>query len=211
MKNSQIKIRYLLIFSLITFILACRNDNSENVEKKNPLEDILKDLPDINQFQPKGQLIASFDCLVRTEDPEWLETFPDGIIPWVNIENPMEDIDMLMNKDQIVLSETQAILVIDYPVGEPIEIDIQTTNSGGFTLEEIVLITSREYIRVYQEDFETARIEMLNSKDTTLMDGIKTKGKYGIWGHGISELDLSSIETRMDSEGKVFIYLNVVS
>ena len=205
------KIRFLLLVCLSVLLVNCRNESVEENKNKNPLQEIIQDLPDFNKFQPRGQFINSFECEVRTDDPEWLETFPEGIVPWVSIEDPSPDIDNLLNGDQIVTDQTNAILVIDYPVSEPIEIDIHTENPDGFTLQEIVVITSREYNRIYQEDFETAEQEANKSNDTTLMDGIRTKGKYGIWGHGISELDLSYFETRLDSDGTVLIYLNVVS
>lgn len=198
----------LLLACFSVLLVNCRN---ESEDPRNPFQDILQDLPDFNEFQPRGQFIASFDCEVTTEDPEWLETFPEGIIPWVSIENPQEELVNLLNRDHIVTEQTSAILVIDYPVSKPVEIDIQTDNPNGFTLEDIVIITSKEYNRIYEEDLETAEQEANKSGDTSLMDGIRTKGKYGIWGHGISELDLSSFEIRLDADGTVLIYLNVVS
>ncbi len=138
--------------------------------------------------------------------------FEDEIMPWILIKNPENFLEDLIGKEEIVIKENVAILIIDYPLSKPINIEIESSNSRGFSKDELVKIISREYKRIYKEEEESSAKNKVVPKDARkgLINRNTTNGKYGIWGHDIDDLDLSAVIIRY-KEGKVFLELIVES
>jgi len=139
---------------------------------------------------------------VKTTDPYDLEIFVDGIIPWISIENPNAELNRLIGKDEVVLKGTSAIIIIDYPVANPIEIQIKPAKIEGFTRGELISIISKEYHRIYKEEEESAVTKTTPLEEREgLINRNQTDGKYGIWGHDIGDLDLTAIIIRPQPNG----------
>jgi hypothetical protein len=68
------------------------------------------------------------------------------------------------------------------------------------------------YHEIYKEEERTANTKTIPlNKREGLVNRNKTDGKYGVWGHDISDLDLSSIEVHKNSNGHFTLVLNVES
>jgi archaellum component FlaG (FlaF/FlaG flagellin family) len=149
---------------------------------------------------------------VKTNDKDDLEIFENGIIPWISIKNPESEIKNLIGKDEIVIDNDNATLIIDYPLNKPIEIKIKSANSNGFTRKELVQKISIEYNRIYKEEEESAETKTIPIEERKgLINRNQTDGKYGIWGHDIDDLDLSAVILRKTDKGELKLELIVES
>ncbi|MCJ8292103.1 MAG: hypothetical protein HRT58_19660 [Crocinitomicaceae bacterium] len=149
---------------------------------------------------------------LRTTDPDYLESFPDGIIPWISIQNAAEEVDMLIGKNDLVLSSNSVLIIIDYPVNEPFEIEIKSDGTEGFTRSELILKISEEYKRIYKEEEESASIKTIPTEDRNrVVNRNETNGKYGIWGHDLIDLDLAAIVVHRESGQKPKLELYIES
>ena len=141
-----------------------------------------------------------------------MEIFEDGIIPWISIKNPKNEIDNLIGKTELVIKSKVVILVIDYPLIKPVEIKVKTSQKNGFTRQYLIERISAEYNRIYKEEEESALTKTIPIEEREgLINRNKTNGKYGIWGHDIDDLDLSSIIVRKKAGGKLVLELIVES
>ena len=149
---------------------------------------------------------------VKTTNEDYLEVFEDGIVPWISIKDPQSEIENLIGKDEIVISQTNVILLIDYPLENAIEINIKSNDSNGFTRKELAQKISTEYNRIYKEEEESAKTKTTPIEERQgLINRNKTDGKYGIWGHDIDDLDLSAIILRLMENGELKLELIVES
>lgn len=168
----------------------------------------------VNRFTEKsGEPVGvstEIEFKLKTTDPEDLKIFTDGFIPWISIKDAAAELPVLVGRDEIVLPETKAILVIDYPLNKPVEIAITAKSDKGFTRGELALLVSTEYHRIYAEEEETAKTKTMPVEERPIMNRNETDGKYGIWGHDIDDLDLSSITVHRQG-GKVKLELGVES
>lgn len=168
-----------------------------------------------DQRKTKNQNISLPDEIffkVKTDNKEDLEIFEDGIIPWVSIKNPDKEIENLLEKNEIVLPINSAILIIDYPLNKPIEIIIKPNSPEGFTRENLIRLVSGEYNRIYLEEEESAKTKTIPvDKREGIINRNQTDGKYGIWGHDIDDLDLSSIIVHKLKNGLVKLELYIES
>lgn len=183
---------------LITILFACLISSCKTKNEGNTTE----------LSQNSSEILFQ----VKTNDKDELEIFEDGIIPWISIKNPESEINNLIGKDEIVINKSNVILIIDYPLNNPVEIKIKSENSNGFTRKELAQKISTEYNRIYKEEEESA-----NTKTTPiderqgLINRNQTDGKYGIWGHDIDDLDLSAIILRKTENGEIKLELMVES
>ncbi len=131
---------------------------------------------------------------VKIVDEEELEDFPEGSLPWISIKNAEGELDRLIGGDEIVLQETKALLIIDYPVAKPIEIEINASTVEGFRRAGLVRRISSEYHRIYREEESSAKTKTIPIEQREgIINRNQTDGKYGIWGHDIDDLVLSAI------------------
>lgn len=149
---------------------------------------------------------------VKTTDKEDLEIFEDGIIPWISIKNPEDVIDNLIGKDEIVIANSAAILIIDYPLSNPVEIKLSAKTDKGFTRKELIENISTEYRRIYKEEEESAEVKTIPLEECQgLINRNQTNGKYGIWGHDIDDLDLSAVIIGKTANGEIILELYIES
>ena len=185
----------LLLFTLLS-LLIWRCSSPPNQTKESLFESDTYEIP----------------IQVKTTDTKDLEIFEDGMIPWISIKDPNGYLDKLIAKDEIILKSTKALLIIDYPLNKPVEINITSQNKEGFSRAELVQLISSEYNRVYEEEEESATVKTtpLDERDG-LINRNATDGKYGIWGHDIEDLDLSAIIVHLKKDSIPILELYIES
>lgn len=128
---------------------------------------------------------------VKTTDKELA---PDGVTPWISIEDADKEVFDLIGKDEIVLKEQVVDVTIDYPLENAATIELRSDKKSGFTRAELILKISAEYKRIYKEEEASAKEKTIPiEKREGLVNRNTTNGKYGIWGHDLEDLDLSEI------------------
>jgi hypothetical protein len=116
----------------------------------------------------------------------------------------------LAKPDEIVIPFDRANLMIVYPLTVPATVPIQAAIPWGFTRGELVRAICEEYENVYEAEEATAatktvpREERLERPERNRTDGV-----YGIWGHDLDELVLTSLRWTRGSDGVVEIELHV--
>lgn len=192
-------------FLFIIIINSCNNHQPSNktskVETVNPSEETKN--TDLKLLE-----VINFEVRVDKEDKE---IFKDGIVPWISIENPQKEINRLIDADKIVINETEITLYIDYPLENPVKFKLKS-NDDGFTKKQLALEISKKYHEIYSIEEKTAQIKTIpKDKRNGVINRNQTDGKYGIWGHDISDLDLNSIEVYKNPVGKIQISLFIES
>lgn len=198
---------FLLLFT-ISFV-SCNKKAVENeidsIEsiQKNQIENYDKTYADA------GELIADFSIEIKPNNEQFSNSASE-LIPWISIEHAANEISRLVNPDEILIKQTSAKLIIDYPLNNPAIIEI--TNPNGFSRKDLILIISKKYIEIYNEEESSATTKTIPLEQRTgLINRNQTDGKYGIWGHDISDLGLSGIELYQNKEGQITISLQIES
>lgn len=101
--------------------------------------DSLNPIPKIVRFQ------------VEITDKELLENYDYEYTPYINLAQPEEDIKNLINPHEIVLSDTSAILLIDYPGVEDWHFEISSASKEGFSKVELIEIICQKYHQIFSE------------------------------------------------------------
>jgi hypothetical protein len=188
---------------LCIFLIGCTEQNNDN--KKLPPDSINEEL-----LEDPNVIEILFE--LKSTDPEVLKTFPNGIIPWISIEDADQEVNQLIGKDEIVLTENEVDVTIDYPVDEPFTISMKSDQSFGFTKGELILKISKEYKRIYKEEEASAKEKTIPiEKRKGIINRNATDGKYGIWGHDLGDLDLSEIIVHRKQGKKTTLELYIES
>ncbi|MFN5982325.1 MAG: hypothetical protein ACK476_10725 [Fluviicola sp.] len=200
------KFKYVVAYlTLIALLISC--DNNQHSTKNSNLENVNSN-EETNLTGFKLIDVIEFEVRVDEEDKE---IFKDGIIPWISIENPQEEINRLIDADKIVINEPEITLYIDYPLENPVKFIIKS-NVDGFTKKQLALEISEKYHELYSKEEKTAQVKTIpKDKRNGVINRNQTDGKYGIWGHDISDLDLNSIEVYKNPDGKIQISLFIES
>lgn len=201
----------LIIFLTFISLISCKHlpffkskENYNAVLTKKESEAVNKKQNNL------GTLITTIEFGVKAPEEE-LEDFEDGIIPWISIENPESEIDRLIDSDEIVIPYSEITIIIDYPLNKPTSF-VLTNSKNGFTKKELILEISKKYHDIYTVEETTATIKTIPPDERKgIMNRNETNGNYGIWGHDIGDLDLSSIEVYKSESGKIQIILDVYS
>ncbi len=102
------------------------------------------------------------------------------------------------NPDEIILPANQEYsFTLTYPLNNPFVTKLNTTKNG-LTRRQIVEFIIKSYKKVYSEEDKSSKIKAKFGKNS--YNRIETNGKYGIWGHVMSDLVLHSLE--IDDENK---------
>ena len=201
----------LIIFLTFFSLISCKHlpffkskENYDAILSKKESEAVNKKQNNL------GTLIATIEFGVQASEDE-LEDFEDGIIPWISIENPESEMDRLIDSDEIVIPYSEITIIIDYPLNKPTSF-VLTNSKNGFTKKELILEISKKYHEIFTVEETTATIKTIPpDKRKKIMNRNETNGNYGIWGHDIGDLDLSSIEVYKSESGKIQIILDVYS
>ena len=149
---------------------------------------------------------------VKATDQDDIDYYEDGIIPWFSIAYSEPELQNLIGSDDMVIMENKAILFIDYPLNNPVEIEISSEKLTGFTRKDLAKQISLSYKLIYKVEEETAEVKTIPIEERkTLRNRNETNGTYGIWGHDIGDLVLSSVVVRKDDNGDIKLELFIES
>ena len=198
------KLTKILFF--LVFLTSC-NFKKETDQKVN------LEIEALNQIELESNtqdLITTIEFGVKAE-PEDAKDFEDGIIPWINIEKPENQINRLIDADKVVITYSEVTLVIDYPLNKPAEFILKSSGKG-FTKKQLVFEISKKYHEIYEAEESSAKTKTIPlEKRKGLINRNETNGKYGICCHDIGDLDLSSAQVYKTENGKIQIVLEVES
>ena len=202
--------KFTKILFLLVFLTSC-NFKKETDQKGNlEIEALNKKELESNAQSNQGDFITTIEFGVKAE-PENAKDFEDGIIPWINIEKPENQINRLIDADKVVITDSELTLVIDYPLNKPAEFILKSSGKG-FTKKQLVLEISKKYHEIYEAEESSAKIKTSPvEKREGLINRNETNGKYGICCHDIGDLDLSSAHVYKTEDGKIQIVLEIES
>ena len=134
--------------------------------------------------------------------------FPGGI----HLAEADQAIMRLEQPDEIVIPFEHAVLVIDFPLSTPASIPITAPLPLGFTRAALVKLICEEYAHVYDAEEGTAAIKpTLPEERNGNSKRNRTDGAYGIWGHDLRDLVVTSAHWTRQPDGTVEIQLHVES
>ncbi len=137
--------------------------------------------------------------------------FKDGIMPWIDIERPEEEINRLIDADEIIIQPDTCFLIIDYPLKNPAKFTI-TPGKNGMSRKEFVWLVNEKYYEIYAEEENTSHIKTIPKKERKqLLNRNETDGRYGIWGHDLSDLALNTLYVYRRPNGRIFLILDMDS
>lgn len=186
----------LLYLLAISLCMACQPNNAPQITKEQAAT---------MQEPNVGQLIATITFEVKVDPKD----FEDGIQPWVSVEKPELDLPNLLAKEEVVISQKSVSIVIDYPLTNAYQFELQSPN--GFTREKLITEISKAYHRIYEEEEQSATVKTLPIEQRKIQNRNETNGKYGIWGHDMADLALSEIAVHQTPEGKIVLTLGLES
>ena len=201
-------IKRIFPFLIIVTFFSC-NQNSGNPSKQEYIESIQKKGLEKHDelYANAGKLVGEFDFGVKATE-EQKKDWEDGVIPWINLDNP--EINQLINGDEILVKNTLINIIFDYPLNNPHTFEFK--NEKGFSRKDLVLLISKKYKEIYAEEEVTSTVKTIPvDKRTGIINRNETQGKYGIWGHDLSDLVLSGIEVHETDKGEINIILLIES
>lgn len=163
-----------------------------------------------NVIDSIGKLEREIEFVVKASKDE-LEIYPDGVIPYISLDDANKYIKRLINADEIVIPYSRVSVFIDYPLEKPAIITLMASNKG-FSRKELVQKISKAYHEIYKEEELSAKQKTIPIKDRkTLANRNQTDGKYGIWGHDLADLVLSTIQVHKNASGRIMLLLDIES
>lgn len=204
----MIKYSSLLLIVLLVGCYGKSQTTTSNSQSNDPIKVIQEreQLASEKQRDDVGELISEIEFGVRTDNKK---DFEDGIIPWASLENPEADIPNLIDKDEIVIRQTSIKIIIDYPLTNQYEFIL--SSRAGFTRSQLLSEISKHYYKIFEEEEQTATVKTIPLDKRAILNRNLTNGKYGVWGHDIADLDLSSISVYKTTTGEIVLSLNVES
>ena len=198
---------------LLTVLLAGCNGQSKKINSDPPSEDPIRVIQEREQeavekqYDNLGELLTTIEFGVRTDNTI---DFEDGVIPWASLQKAETDLVNLVDGDELVIRQTSIRIIIDYPLTNQYEFTL--TSDKGFTRTQLLSEISKHYYKIFDEEEESATIKTIPPDKRTLMaNRNETNGKYGIWGHDIADLDLSSINVYKATNGEIVLSLAIES
>ena len=132
-----------------------------------------------------------------------------GFPPNLRVHDADKALALVELRDEIVIPFAKATLAIDFPLTHPAHVAIESGLPQGFTRGELVRIVCEEYAAVYAAEEGTANIEPNIEERGARRERNRTDGAYGIWGHDLDDLVLTSARWVKQSNGQVRIDLHV--
>lgn len=129
--------------------------------------------------------------------------------PNLRVSDPDNALAMIDLRDEIVIPFQHATLVIDFPLTHPAHVKIAAALPQGFTRGELVRTICEEYVHVYAAEEGTAPEQPAIEDRGHRRERSRTDGAYGIWGHALEDLVLTSARWVKQSNGEVRIELHV--
>ena len=153
-----------------------------------------------------GGLVTTISFEVKTTD---FKDYPDGLIPFASIEKASTEIPLLVNGDKAVIHDTAINIIIDYPLTNPYTFHL--SSATGFTPAMLLKAISKHYYLLYAEEENTASIKTLPMSKRKIANRNQTNGKYGVWGHDISDLMLDEALVYRNDKGVMTLTLEIDS
>ncbi|TJZ62964.1 hypothetical protein FAZ15_01300 [Sphingobacterium olei] len=204
MKTSIKKI-CILLFSPLFFVNCTigQETGSTAIEEKEPIEVVKERIQAFleKDYSELGELLYEFEFKVKTDN---LEDYEDGYIPWASLSDPKRDLPNLHNKNEIIIKYPQIKVMIDYPVTNIYEFNLKSKK--GFTRAQLLSEISKHYHLMYEEEEKTATIKTIPPAERTKMyNRNETNGRYGLWGHDISDMDISGAMIYKNDKNEIII------
>ena len=120
-----------------------------------------------------------------------------NLIDYVPYHPPLEktiDTIKLKNSSELMIKNTTIKILFDYPFNNPQIIKFESKN--GFTRRKLFNIISKKYQSIYDEEEQTKPKKQSSGFIKGMLNRVTTTGKWGIWGHGIEDLDLILMRRR---------------
>lgn len=156
-----------------------------------------------------GAIQVLTEITFQVDDPK---NKSEGPSPYVNLADPEKDLKQMRNAEEVVFKGTELIVILDYPLREEFSFSVRASSSAGFTRAELVRKVADLYKKVYEEEAQTSKIAVIPlDQRKGLINRNETDGKYGIWGHDLSDLDLHTIEISRGASGAVLAHLGIDS
>ena len=134
--------------------------------------------------------------------------FPGGL----RLRDPGRSLAALDWPDVIVILFPYAVLVIDYPLTTPASVPIEAPLPLGFTRGALARAICDEYAHIYEAEEGTAATKTIPLEERGSLRGRnRTDGAYGIWGHDLQDLVVTSARWTRHTDGTVRIELHVES
>ena len=192
-RSSMRKFTAILVSLLVLSLGACDKPEQQRVAS--------------NPSSPRVQPAATIEFQI--DDPE---NKADDPSPYVHLDKPDEDLKRMRDRDQIVFTGTELTLILDYPLRDELRFTITASRPNGFTRAELAKKISEVYQRVYQEEAATTKVAVIPPNERKgLQNRNETNGKYGIWGHDLSDLVLHTVEISREPDGKAVASLGIDS
>ncbi|MBS1686127.1 MAG: hypothetical protein JSS76_15385 [Bacteroidetes bacterium] len=211
--------KILSLFGVMPILIFVSCTNTSNAPVIPP-----PDIPKINMEEVKakaqkeasanhtdtfGDVVASIDFKVKIYGEDAQE-YEDGYKHMVHIDSPASDLKDLASKDEIVISSESVTLYIDYPLGTPVRFILKS--QGGFTRGQLASLICKKYHEIYETESITTTVKVIPLAERQVVQNRnETNGKYQIWGHDLSDLDLSGVEVHRNTRGAVTLEVNVES
>ena len=196
----NIVFRLLIIVGLI---YSCTPKPAENQEK------IISEKE--SSFNPTnyGKPISTISILSYPTAEEAKDSGSEAIVG-ISINDADKFIHNIIDADEIVLNDKKVQLIIDYPLKKSVIFKLE--NDKGFSRKDLILAIQEKYKEIYKIEEETAKIKTIpvNNREG-LLNRNETDGKFGIWGHDLSDLYLTDIEVYKDYKGLVSLVLYIES
>jgi hypothetical protein len=206
-------IRTCLLLTAVLFYNLATAQQTPNSNNK-PDDSYLEFLQKKEQEQTEKALPSKFKLLKTINfqlkaTKEEREIYEDDIVPWISLENAAAETGRLIDANKIVLDYKQVAIIIDYPLNKPDTFLL--TSKVGFSKKSLVENISKRYKQLYREEEESASIKTVPLEARmNLMNRNQTNGRYGIWGHDLSDMALSSIEV-YKANNKIYLFLIIES
>ena len=193
---------FRLLFTLL-LLNSCIPKKSEA-----PIDFTLESDSSIN-LRDYGTPITTIPILSHPTTEIANEVGNDAIVG-ISIEKAQQNLDQVISVDEVVLNDKKVQLIIDYPLKKPASFTLE--NEKGFTRRELILAIQEKYKQVYKEEEESAATKTIPmNRREGLSNRNETNGKYGIWGHDLTDLYLTDVEVYKDSKGIVSLILYIDS
>jgi len=153
-----------------------------------------------------GELIKEINFKVKTSD---LENFPAGEMTFIELGEANDLLKKIIGKDEVVIKNTTATLIIDYPLNKPFT--LKMLSKKGFTRAMLLKTIVDSYKRIYKEEETTATVKTTPADQRPIMNRNQTNGKYGVWGHDLTDLALTGILVYQLPNGEIILNLEIDS
>ncbi len=125
-----------------------------------------------------------------------------------DIEKHRGDFEM----NDVIMKAKSVEFLIDYPLDNPAHLTITDLPKGQLTPHLICKSVSEVYHEIYR--IEDQGMEISKSQEVggiTFLNRPNTDGMFGIWGHGITDLDIERLTFFDEGEGRVLVGLDIGS